>query len=529
VVDFFADDPVLLVFIVIGIGAGMGTVRVKGVSLGPAAALFTGLAVGAISERFSNATGLGLLRGLGLALFTYTIGLASGPSFVAGVRHGGLRVMGLVVALCGLLAGACALVGPLFDLSPADRAGLFSGAATSTPALQAAAQAVKTGDPVVAYSLTYPSAIVAMLVVLALLLGRHLPVPHRLAPPEPPPAGEPVVNWTVHVTQAGLPVLGTLRHRYDELGFSRHRRSGDVHLPTEDTLLEPGDDIVVLGPERSVSAFCRDVGERSDDHLPLDRTALDFRRVVVSNRRLAGAHLGHLSLASRYGCTVTRVRRGDVDHVATDDFVLQLGDRVRVVGPPARLAEVARLFGDSERRLTEVDAFGFALGIAAGLALGHLPIPLPGGLRLELGAGGGPLVVGLAAGVVSRTGPITWQVAQGANLVIRQLGLLMFLACAGLGSGTTFADAVTTRHGLQLAVAGVIVASLFAAIVPFSVETLGRRNVLDTAGLFCGIETQPAALSFAVGRVADDRLNVGYALAFPVAMIAKILIVQLLV
>ena len=214
--------------------------------------------------------------------------------------------------------------------------------------------------------------------------------------------------------------------------------------PTTATSFVPGDRVVVLGPEATVATFCRDVGERSDQHLPLDRSALDFRRVVVSNRRLAGQPVGDLDLGPRFGSTVTRVRRGDDDLVADEDFELQLGDRVRVVGPVDQLGKVARYLGDSERRLAEVDACGFALGIAAGLALGAVTFPLPGGVDIELGAGGGPLVIGLVLGVVSRTGPVTWQIPHGANLVLRQLGILMFLASAGLASGTTFADTIGT-------------------------------------------------------------------------------------
>ena len=185
-VHFLANDSILLVFLVVGLGAGLGAVRVKGVAIGPAAALFVGLAVGAIDEALSGADGLGLLRELGLVLFTYTVGLASGPTFVAGLRRGGAQAVALTVALVAALAGVCAVAAEVFDLSAADRAGLFAGSATNTPALQAATEAVRSGDPVVAYSIAYPAAVVSMLVILTLLLGRRLPLPARLEPPAPP-------------------------------------------------------------------------------------------------------------------------------------------------------------------------------------------------------------------------------------------------------------------------------------------------------------------------------------------------------
>jgi putative transport protein len=529
VIDVLADDSILLVFLVIALGAGIGAVRIKGVSLGPAAALFAGLAVGAVDESLSEAGGLGLLRELGLVLFTYTIGLASGPTFFAGLRRGGAQAIVGTCALVAALAGLCALAASALDFTAADRAGLFAGSTTNTPALQAASEAAVDGDPVVAYSLSYPAAVASMLVIVTLLLGRKLRLPASLEPP-PPARTERIVNWTVHVTTAGRPTLGELRARYPGVGFSRVEHEGAVSVATADQHLHRGDAVVVLGPEATVAELCRRVGERSDRHLPLDRTELDFRRVVVSNRRLAGQRLADLDLAHNHGVTVTRVRRGDDDLVAHDDVVLQLGDRVRVVGPSDRLGAVARLFGDSERRLAEVDALGFALGATAGLAVGTANLPLPGGIDVELGAGGGPLLIGLVLGIVSRTGPITWQIPHGANLVLRQLGILMFLASAGLGSGTTFADALGTRHGLELVAAGVVAAALFAGLVPLVVEVVLRRDVIETAGMFAGIETQPAALAYASERSAgDQRVSSAYALVFPAAMIAKIITVQFLV
>lgn len=516
-------------FAAIALGAGAGAVRVKGVSLGPAAALFVGLAIGAVDESLSGAPGLDVLRELGLVLFTYTIGLASGPTFVSGVRRGGFVAATLTVGSIVALGGLCAAAASVLDLTSAERAGLFAGSSTNTPALQAASDALESGNPVVAYSLAYPAAVAAMLVMTSLVLGRRLPLPATLEPPVPPPAREEVVNWTVHVTASELPSFDELQSRYAGIGFSRFERAGRVQIATADQHLERGDVVVVLGPDAAVTAFARDVGERSDRHLPLDRSQLDFRRIVVSNRRLAGRRLADLDLPRRHGVVATRVRRGDDDLVATGDLELGLGDRVRVVGPTERIAEVARLLGDSERFVAEVDALGFALGATAGVAVGTAAVHI-GSVRLGLGVGGGPLIVGLALGVISRTGPVTWQIPHAANQVIRQLGILMFLACAGLASGTAFADAIVTRHGLLLVGAGTGLGVAFAAMVPLVIAVVARRDAVEAAGMSAGVETQPAALAFALDRTkGDDRVNRAYALVFPVAMLAKIVVVQFLV
>jgi putative transport protein len=368
-----------------------------------------------------------------------------------------------------------------------------------------------------------------MLLMSTLLLGRRLPLPARLTPPPTPPRAEQIVDWTVLITVAGLPELAELGARFPDVAFSRIEQEGRVTLANGKCRPVAGDAVVVIGPHSAVAAFCDAVGERSDRDLPLDRRVLDSRRIVVSNRRMAGRSLADLDLVRRHGVTVTRVRRGDDDMLAHSSFVLQLGDRVRVVGSHDELGAVARLFGDSERRLAEVDPIGFALGTTVGLLLGIVSIPLPGGVDLKLGAGGGPLIAGLILGYLSRTGRVTWQIGHGANVVLRQLGILMFLACAGLGSGTAFADAVVTRRGLELAGAGMVVALAFAAMIPLATELALRRNILDSAGMLAGIETQPAALAYINERTSgDERVNQAYALVFPVAMIAKIIIVQFL-
>lgn len=528
-VDFFARDSVLLVFVVMAVAAAVGAIRLKSVALGPAAALFAGLGIGAIDEKFSGAPGLGVLRQLGLVLFTYTLGLAAGPAFIAGLRRGGGKAALVTLSLIGVLAAACAAAARLLDLTAADRAGLFAGSTTNTPALQAATEAVSSGDPVVAYSLAYPAAVAAMLIVSTMLLGRGLPLPARLAPPPPEPRAPRIVSWTVQINSAALPTIGELGRRYPRIAFSRIEHDGTVTIAGSGDRLIPGDAIVAIGPEPAVDAFAAAVGERSDRHLPLDRSVLDFRRIVVSDRRMAGRSLGELDLIRKFGVTVTRVRRGDDDLVANGALQLQLGDRVRVVGPMEQIDAVARLFGDSERRLAEVDPIGFAVGIAAGLLLGAVSVPLPGDIDLKLGAGGGALIVGLILGHFTRTGRVTWQIGHGANVVLRQLGILMFLACAGLGSGTAFADAVATRRGLELVAAGLVISLLFAGAIPLATEVVLRRNVLESAGMLAGVETQPAALAYIYERSAfDERVNHAYALVFPVAMIAKILIVQFL-
>lgn len=531
-----AADPLLVLFIVVALGAALGRVRVGGVSLGPAAALFAGLAVSAIEPDLAELPAIIPL--FGLALFIYTIGLASGPAFFGGLRQDGLRVSIAVALLLGAVGLTVAGVSELFDFDPGARAGLFAGSQTNTPALSAALEqlapqiaANDVTDPVVGYSLVYPLGVVAMIAAAGWSLRRARHPGHDLpAVPATTPAQRNATSVTVIVSRPDLPNLATLRSWEGErLAFSRVEHGGEVNLATNDVTLEPGDLCTVIGTPDVVDRFVDWAGYRSERHLALDRKKLDFRRISVSKRKLAGARLRDVDLEGRFGAMATRVRRGDADFVVDRDFVLRLGDRVRVVGPTDKMADVAEALGDSDRNLGEVDPLGFATGLAIGLLLAQVAIPIPGGGQVEMGVGGGPLIVALILGTVGRTGPFTWQIPYAANLTIRQLGVLLFLGGVGIRSGATFAEAAGTSVGLRLAVAGMIVTAATAGLATLMLRIL-RRGPIDGAGMVAGVQTQPAVLAFASERAGgDEGVDAAYALVFPLSMILKLIIVQLLI
>jgi putative transport protein len=531
------SDPLLVLFVVVAVGAAIGRLRFRGVGLGPAAALFAGLAISAIEPDLADLPAIIPL--FGLALFIYTIGLASGPAFFGGLREDGLRVGVAVTVLLVAIGITVAGVSVLFDFDDGARAGLFAGSQTNTPALSAAleqlAPEIATGevtDPVVGYSLAYPLGVLSMIVAAGLSL-RRLKHPSRREAKSAittPARSRNVTSATVIVSRDDLPALGELRTWEGErLAFSRVEHQGDVDLATNDVHLVPGDLCTVIGDPDTVERFVDWAGHRSERHLALDRKKLDFRRMSVSRRELAGASLREVDLEGRFGAMATRVRRGDADLVVDRDFVLRLGDRVRVVGPSEKMGDVAAALGDSDRGLSEIDILGFATGLSIGLLLAQLTIPLPGGGEIALGIGGGPLIAALVLGTLSRTGPFTWQIPHAANLTIRQLGVSLFLGGVGIRSGATFADAVGTKVGLQLALAGVLVTAATAVMASIMVRVL-RRDPVDGAGMIAGIQTQPAVLAFAAERAdGDERIDTGYALVFPLAMILKLIIVQLLI
>ncbi len=253
-----------------------------------------------------------------------------------------------------------------------------------------------------------------------------------------------------------------------------------------------------------------------------------MRRILVSHQALSGCSLAELELDSKFNAQVTRVRRADIDIVPSDNFRLQRGDRLRVVAPVQRLPEVSRYFGDSERELAELDYVALTLGVALGLLLARVPLPIPG-TSLALGTAGGPLIVALWLGKLGRTGPLVWSMPHEANLVLREFGLLLFLAGVGIGAGSHFND-VLSREGLLMLSLGAGI-TLFAAAAALTLaHTWGRAGVTTSLGAATGMQTQPATLSAAFelcGR--SEETYVAYALVYPTAMIGKILLAQLIV
>lgn len=524
------DNPLLLLFLVAAAGFVLGRVRVRGVAPGVAAVLFVGLAASAWDPALRLPE---IVPQLGLALFVYTLGLSSGPGFFASFRTRGLRDAGAAFGMVAVGAALTVALAKLLGLSAATAAGLFSGALTNTPALAGVIQQLRESGapeaaldaPVVGYSVAYPGGVVGVIAVIALLARRG----EGGAAASTPPAERRIESRTARVTRdeaVGSPAEALARHQRWTVVLARLRRDGHTRLVDDLTVLQRGDLVTVVGRGDDVLRAVGFLGEQSPEALELDRSEVDYRRVSVSDPSVVGRPLRELRLRERLGVVVTRVRRGDVELLAHDDLTLELGDRVRVVAPRAQMDAVSRFFGDSIRALGEVDVLTFGLGVALGLALGALPLPAPGG-SFRLGAAGGPLVVGLLLGRVGRTGSLVWSIPFGANLTLRQLGVVLFLAGVGTRAGAAFAEALRSGAALTGVAAGLAVTLTVAA----GAGLAGARMGLPTPvvlGVVAGVQTQPAALAFACEQ-RGERPNEGYTAVFPVAMIAKILLAQVIV
>jgi len=531
------DNPLLLLFLVAGIGYTLGRVRIGGVHLGVAAVLFVGLAFGALDPSLKLPE---IVYQFGLALFVYCVGLSSGPGFIRSFRGKGIGYN--LFALAAILLTAVLLLIPhyLLPLRPAETAGVFAGLLTSTPALAAAVDYLgRTGetgaltDPVVGYSIAYPASVLG--VILAMYAAeRVFRIDYRAEArtlKDFPGVSPEITCWTLRVTRPeafGRRVRDLVSEHRLQVVFGRIRRGEHAEVVSWESHLEEGDLVTAVGPEEELVRAAWVLGGVSDVQADLDRSEVDMREVFVSNPEVAGRTLRELNLTNRFGAVVSRVWRGDLQLLPYADMPLELGDRVRVLSRRERQQEIVRYLGDSYRAISEIDIAVLGIGMALGIGLGLVPIPLPGGITVRLGLAGGPLIVALFLGARERTGPLVWVLPYSANMLLRQLGLTIFLAAVGTRSGYEFAQMLTQPRGwVILGWSAAIIVAVAWAMLYVGYRWLHIPMGLLT-GMVSGMQTQSATLGFALDQAGSDLPTVGYATVYPMAMVVKIVLAPVL-
>lgn len=539
--DFLSAQPLILLFLVAALGYLLGNVSIRGSSLGIAAVLFVGLFFGALDERFKLPE---ILYQGGLVIFVYCIGLSSGRAFFRSLRSDGLQANLLVVAMLTVGAVLTVVLHFLFALPAIQTAGLYAGSLTNTPALAAVLEAIQhlappalqeawLTEPVVGYSIAYPFGVLGM--ILAIGLAQRWWQPDYAAEARQlrnlGAVGEELITQAVRITNpaiSGSTITALLQREPRRVIVTRHKHNGTVTLAQGDTQLQTDDVINLVGLAEDVNAVVALVGEPVAEPMALDRSVIDFRRIFVSNPAVIGRRIDQLGLRSQLGALVTRVRRGDIDLLASGSTILEFGDRVRVVALRERMQAVSDFFGDSYRALSEIDILTFNLGIVIGLIIGQIPLPVPGGEPFRLGIAGGPLIAALILGALGRTGPLVWNIPYSANLTLRQFGVVLFLAVIGTRAGYTFVETLFSSGGLLLLVSGVLITSTVALLTLWIGSRLLHIPMSLLTGLLAGLQTNPAILSYATLQTGNDIPNVGYVTVYPAAMITKILLAQVL-
>lgn len=543
-IELLAANQLLLLFVTIGIGYLLGNVRILGFSLGVTAVLFTGMGLGALDARLALPDHIYIL---GLVLFVYSIGLHAGPNFFASFSRNGLRSNLFALSMILLSAVVAAVISLASNLPASIISGIYCGALTNAPALAASIETVKSlsvGLPaatrdmlannfVVTFGLTYPFGVLGLILFFA-VFNRVFKVDlakeeeDRLRQTDP----SEIISRTYRVSNPA--VLGKsveqVMKTLEKTGFvlSRIKKGNDILVVSPSIILESGNELVVVGTETAQARAAMLFGEPTEEHLGTEGDGIEYRRIFVSSKHAAGKPIGSLHLEKEFGATITRVRRGDIDLVPSQDMILELGDRVRVVTRKENLDRVTKFFGDSIKGVSETDFLSLSLGIVIGVFVGMFPIPLPNGTTFKLGFAGGPLVVALLLGRLQRTGSVIWTLPFSANMVLRQIGLIFFLAGigtkAGYGFGSTFQSG-----GLFYMFAGALITTFTAAggiLVGYKVFKFPMTALM---GIISAISTQPAALAYANQQAQNEQPNLFYTSVYPAATVAKIILAQVLV
>jgi len=534
--NLLSENSLLLLFLVASVGYLLGNIRIKGVSLGVAAVLFTGLVFGASNPDFKIPS---IITNLGLVLFVYSIGLSSGPAFFASYKKNGIRdFLFLVIMLMfsGLIAAAMFFI---FDLSAATITGAYAGSTTNTPALAGvidyinntygAAGSEYNSDAVIGYSFSYPMGVMGSIFVI-LLMEKLLKIDYKkeeLSLRKEYPVGGFLSSATIEVTNpeiVNIQIRDLFKKYKWDIVFGRIYQNDQFALTNYNTVLNVGDIVMVVGNKIDLEEAVQDIGQRTNSHLEYDRTQFDVRRIFVSNPRVVGRTIASLRIDEKYNAIISRIRRGDVDMLASGKTVLELGDRLRFVARRNDLRSLSEYFGDSYKASSRINLFTFGLGIGLGLIIGAIEIPFGSDVTFKLGYAGGPLLVGLLFGALRRTGPVVWTLPYSANTTLQQIGLILLLAGIGVSSGHSFIESFSAE-AIWVFVASVIISMVTA----MSMIYIGYKVIKMPFSLLMGIvSNQPAIMDFACSRSGNQIPGFGYTMVFPIALIMKIVIAQVL-
>ena len=519
---FLEQQPLLSMFLVIGLGYALGGVNIRGFALGAGAVLFVGLAAGMFAPKASPPA---LLGSLGLLMFVYGVGIMYGKQFFTGFASVfGLKANGLVLLSHVSGIAVCYVAYATFGVQPAAVAGLFCGALTSTPALQAAIGAVGNNDPALGYSVAYPFGFIAPF--LCMYFANLWIKQKDLAPTG---TGLELLEVVVRSRQViGRPLAEVSAKLPSGVRIFVVRQGNQNRVPAPDMVLAHNDVVALAGESAEALESARlFIGEAATGQITGDRGDLDYFRLFVSKPSVVGVPLAEIEIPGVPDFSVMHVRRGDADLLPRPELVLEFGDRVGVMIRREHRDTARKHFGDSIKGTTEFSYVALGVGMALGMLLGLLPIPIPGLGTLSLGLAGGPLVMGLILGRLGRTGGWVWTMPFSANVILRNLGLTVFLAQVGMTSGPKFLETVQQTGSLFLLVGAaiVLVAVLFNLLVGHYVF---KFRLDDLLGATCGVAANPAHAVFASKLVPSDRTDIAYAITFPTGTIMKILLLQVM-
>ncbi|MBF1523747.1 MAG: putative transporter [Prevotella salivae] len=535
-------QTVVILSIIIAFGLAIGKVKIMGISLGIAFVFFVGILAGHLGLSI-DPTVLDYAETFGLAMFVYCLGLHVGPNFFGSLRHEGMsqNMWSLAVIVVGTLFSL--LLIPLTGINLPDMLGLLCGATTNTPALGAATQALShlgmsSGTVALATAVTYPLGVLG--VIIAMMLLRKLfvkPADLEVKTAESNDHTYIAEFKVVNPATSGKSIASVSDMTHLKFIISRIWRGNEVIVPNAETTLMVDDDLLVITTKEDEGAMeilfgkkiNKDWNEDAIDWNAID-TQVESRVLVLTRTELNGKRLGELHLRKSYGVNVSRVLRGDMKLLATSDLRLQYGDRVTVVGQHEAVNHVESYFGNSVKTLNEPNIGSILFGIFLGLAIGTIPISIPGmESSVRLGIAGGPIIMGIIVGALGPKMHFISYTTQSASLMLRKLGLSLYLACLGLDAGKDFFDTVMRPQGLLWIGIGALITIIPVLIVGLIALKTKKFDFGTICGILCGSMANPMALGYANDTIKGDTASISYASVYPLGMFLRVIIVQILV
>lgn len=539
-IEHSALQAIIVLSLISAMGVLLGRIKLFGISLGTAFIFFVGILAGHLGLSIDPQM-LKYAESFGLVLFVYALGLQVGPGFFSSMRTEGVRL--LVPSLAILLIGTllAVVLSFLCDVPMSDMAGILCGATTNTPALGAAQQTlvqmgVEASSAALSCALTYPLGVVG--VILAIVLLRKFFVrPSDLTGPDAEHrknifiASFRLTNPAVF----GKTVSEVAAESHHHFVISRIWRQGRVSIPTSDKQLLEGDVLMVITTPQEVDALrlifgeqeAKDWNAENIDWNKID-SQLISQRILVTRPEINGKRLSSLRLRNNYGINISRVYRSGVQLLATPDLVLQLGDRLTVVGEAADIKHVEKILGNAVKSLNEPNLVSVFIGMILGLMLGYIPFSVPGiSIPVRLGLAGGPILVGILIGTFGPRMHMITYTTQSANMMLRALGLDLYLACLGLSSGARFFETIVRPEGMLWLGLGFVLTLLPVLLVGLAALRWWKLDFGSICGLLCGSMANPMALNYANDTIEGDNPSVAYATVYPVCMFLRVVIVQL--
>ena len=535
-------QTVIVISLVIALGLGLGRIKVMGISLGIAFVFFAGILAGHIGLS-ADAPTLDFIETFGLALFVYCLGLHVGPNFFGSFREEcmAINLWGLAVIVLGTVM-ALVLI-PITGVSLPNMVGLLCGATTNTPALGAATQAlehigISNGSAALATAVTYPLGVVG--VILAMVFIRKFFVkPQDLEVKSQDDDNHTVISQLNVINPAvdGKKILEIVQMSHLRFVISRIWRGDEVIVPLADTVIRTNDSLLVVTNREDDDALVLLFGQQEKEDWnreKIDWNAIDSnvesRICVVTRRTLNGKRLGDLHMRQVYGVNVSRVIRGDIKLLASHNLRLQYGDRVTIVGKHEDVNNAEHFFGNSVKTLEEPNIGSIFFGLILGLAIGTIPIALPGmSTPVRLGIAGGPIMMGILVGALGPRMHFISYTTRSASLMLRKLGISLYLACLGLDAGKDFLSTVVRPEGITWVGIGFLLTVIPVLIIGIIALRTKKYDFGTICGILCGSMANPMALGYADDTIKGDTPSVSYATVYPLGMFIRVIIAQILI